>query len=208
MSHPLVAAALGVGVRDARVLETLAVVPRARYVPPGYEPAADRDRPIPIGGGQVTTQPSLVAIMVEALALTGAERVLEIGTGLGYQADILGRLSRVVWSVERRADLAAAAAANLAGVGNVHVVIGDGSEGLADEAPYDAIVVAAAHPRVPPPLGTQLAEGGRLVQPIGPSGRETVTLFRRRAGALVRDRVVTLASFVPLCGRHGFEDAP
>jgi protein-L-isoaspartate(D-aspartate) O-methyltransferase len=208
MSHPLVVAALGVGVRDARVLETLAAVPRARFVPPGYEPAAARDRPIPIGGGQVTTQPSLVAMMVEALALTGAQRVLEIGTGLGYQAAILGRLSREVWSIERRPGLAAAAAANLAGEGNVHVVVGDGSEGLADEAPYDAIVVASAHPRVPPPLAAQLAEGGRLVQPIGPSGRETVTLFRRRAGALVRDRVVAHASFVPLCGRHGFEDAP
>ena len=206
MSHPLVGAAVRAGVRDARVLEALAAVSRTRYVPQGYEPAAERDRPIPIGGGQVTTQPSLVAAMVEALELTGVERVLEIGTGLGYQAAILGLLCAEVWSVERRPELAAAAAANLAGEGNVHVVAGDGSEGLADSAPYDAIVVAAAHPRVPAPLAAQLAEGGRLVQPIGPSGREDVTLFRRRAGALVRDRVVTYAFFVPLCGRHGFGD--
>jgi protein-L-isoaspartate(D-aspartate) O-methyltransferase len=208
VSQPLVAAARQAGVRDARVLEALATVPRTRYVPQGYEAAADRDRPIPIGGGQVTTQPSLVATMVAALELTGVERVLEIGTGLGYQAAILGRLSREVWSVERRPELADRAAANLAGKANVHVVVGDGSEGLPDSAPYDAIVVAAAHPRVPAPLAAQLTDGGRLVQPIGPSGREMVTLFRCRAGTLARDRVVARASFVPLSGRHGFEDAP
>jgi protein-L-isoaspartate(D-aspartate) O-methyltransferase len=207
MSHPLVAAAVGAGVRDAQVLEALAAVPRTRYVPQGFEAAADRDRPIRIGGGQVTTQPSLVAMIVEALELTGAERVLEIGTGLGYQSAILGRLCAGVWSVERLPELAAAAAANLAGAGNVHVVAGDGSEGLAEPAPFDAIVVAAAHPRVSVPLAGQLTEGGRLVQPIGPSGREAVTLFRRRSGALVRDRILVRASFVPLCGRHGFDDA-
>jgi protein-L-isoaspartate(D-aspartate) O-methyltransferase len=208
--HPLSAAAVAAGVRDARVLDALAEVPRARYVPPGFEPAADRDRPVPIAGGQVTTQPSLVAAMVEALALRGRERVLEVGTGLGYQAAVLARLAREVWTVERHSELAAAAAANLAaeGVANVHVVVGDGSEGLEDGAPYDAIVVAAAHPLVPPPLVAQLAPGGRLVQPIGPSGAETVTLFRSRGGRLVRDRVVAQALFVPLCGRHGFDVEP
>jgi protein-L-isoaspartate(D-aspartate) O-methyltransferase len=203
-SHPLVAAALETGVRNARVLEALAAVPRARYLPLGYASVANRDAPVPIGGGQVTTQPSLVAAMVEALALIGGERVLEVGTGLGYQAAVLGRLAREVWSVERRSELAAAAAANLAaeGVENVHVIVGDGSEGVGAGAPYDAIVVAAAHPLVPPPLAAQLAEGGRLVQPIGPSGAEDVTLFRHRGGVLVRERVVTGASFVPLHGRH------
>jgi len=205
VSHPLVAASLEAGVRDARVLDAMAAVPRVRYVPEGFEAAADRDRPIPIGGDQVTTQPSLVAAMVEALQLAGDERVLEIGTGLGYQAAILGRLAREVWSVERRPELAAAAAASLAAEGNVHVVAGDGSEGLADGAPYDAIIVAAAHPDVPPPLTARLTEGGRLVQPIGPSGRENVFLFRRRGGDLVRERLVARASFVPLYGRHGFE---
>jgi protein-L-isoaspartate(D-aspartate) O-methyltransferase len=205
-SHPLVAAALETGVRDARVLEALAALPRARYLPLGYTSVANRDVPVPIGGGQVTTQPSLVAAMVEALALGGDERVLEVGTGLGYQAAVLGRLAREVWSVERRPELAAAAGANLAaeGVENVHVIAGDGSEGEGAGAPYDAIVVAAANPLVPPPLGAQLAEGGRLVQPIGPSGAEDVTLFRRRGGLLVRERVVIGASFVPLYGRHGF----
>jgi protein-L-isoaspartate(D-aspartate) O-methyltransferase len=205
-SHPLVAAAFEAGVRDARVLEALAAVPRARYLPLGYASVANRDAPVPIGGDQVTTQPSLVAVVVEALALGGDERVLEVGTGLGYQAAVLARLAREVWSVERRPELAAAAAANLAaeGVGNVHVIAGDGSEGEGEGAPYDAIVVAAAHPLVPPPLATQLAEGGRLVQPIGPGGAEDVTLFRRRGGVLARERVVIGARFVPLYGRHGF----
>jgi protein-L-isoaspartate(D-aspartate) O-methyltransferase len=162
---------------------------------------------VAIGGGQVTTQPSLVATMVEALELAGDERVLEVGTGLGYQAAILARLAREVFTVERRAELADAARANLAAerVANVHVAVGDGSLGLPDHAPYDAIVVAAAHPHVPPPLMRQLAAGGRLVQPIGPSGAEDVTLFRRdAAGRLVRVRAITRAYFVPLYGRHGF----
>jgi protein-L-isoaspartate(D-aspartate) O-methyltransferase len=209
VTHPLVAAARKAGVRDSRVLEALAVVPRADYVPKGSEGAADDDRPIPIGGGQVTTQPSLVAAMVEALELRGDERVLEVGSGLGYQAAVLARLARVVWTVERRSELAEVARANLAaaGVSNAHVVLGDGSGGLSGRAPYDAIVVAAAHPRVPSPLVRQLALGGRLVQPIGPSGAEDVTLFRRAAdGRLVRERSIVRAYFVPLCGRHGFAE--
>jgi protein-L-isoaspartate(D-aspartate) O-methyltransferase len=198
-----------VGVQDARVLEALAAVPRAAYVPEGWEGAADVDRPIPIGGRQVTTQPSLAAAMVEALALRGDERVLEIGTGLGYQAALLARLARVVWSVERRHELAEAARGNLAAqrVENAHVVVADGSQGLPDHAPFEAIVVAAAHPLVPRPLVRQLAAGGRLVQPIGPSGAEDVTLFRRAAdGRLVRERSIIAAYFVPLYGRHGFAE--
>jgi protein-L-isoaspartate(D-aspartate) O-methyltransferase len=206
-SHPFVAAARAAGVRDLRVLEALTAVPRTRYVRPSDARVADRDIPIPIGGDQFTTQPSLLAVMVAALALYGDERVLEVGAGLGYQAAVLGRLAREVWSIERRPELAAAAVANLAadGVGNVRVVTADGSEGLAVHAPYKAIVVAAAHPFVPPPLAAQLAPGGRLVQPIGPSGSEQVTLFRRgEDGRLIRVRVIADASFVPLYGRHGF----
>jgi protein-L-isoaspartate(D-aspartate) O-methyltransferase len=205
--HPLVTAARRAGVRDSRVLEALAAVPRTAYVPAGLAAEADSDRPIPIGGGQVTTQPSLVAAMVEALELRGDERVLEVGTGLGYQAAILARLAREVWTVERRPELADLARANLAaaGVSNAHVVCGDGSDGFAGGEPYDAIVVAAAHPHVPAPLVRQLAVGGRLVQPIGPSGAEDVTLFRRADdGRLVRERSIVHAYFVPLYGRHGF----
>src|SRR3954454_3496358 len=151
-SSLLVAAARAAGVRDARVLEALTDVPRDDYVPPERRAEAGFDRPIAIGYGQVTTQPSLAAAMVEALGLRGDERVLEVGAGLGYQAALLARLARAGWSVERQPELAAAAAANLAGVDNARVVLGDGSEGLPAHAPYDAIVVAAAHPAVPPPL--------------------------------------------------------
>ena len=206
-SSGLVAAARRAGVRDGRVLEALAAVPRGAYVPEGAETAAAADRPIPIAGGQVTTQPSLVAAMVEALALRGDERVLEVGTGLGYQAAVLARLAREVWSGERLPELAEVARANLAAkrVGNAHVTAGDGGEGLPAEAPYDAIIVAAAYPRVPPPLAEQLAAGGRLVQPIGTSGAEDVTLFRRAAdGRLVRVRSIMHAYFVPLYGQYGF----
>jgi protein-L-isoaspartate(D-aspartate) O-methyltransferase len=204
---PLAAAAIAAGVRESRVLAAIAAVPRTAYVPEGLRDQADLDRPLPIGAGQVTTQPSLVAAMVEALALTGSERVLEIGAGLGYQAAVLARLAREVWSVERRPEFAAAARANLEreGVGNVQVVEGDGTLGLPERAPFDAIVVAAAHPEVPPPLTLQLAPGGRLVQPIGPSGAEDVTLFARRPdGRLVRRRSVVQAYFVALYGKHGF----
>jgi protein-L-isoaspartate(D-aspartate) O-methyltransferase len=205
--HPLVHAARAVGVLDRRVLDAVAAVPRAAYVPVDRVAEANLDRPIPIGGGQVTTQPSLVAAMVEALSLCGDERVLEVGAGLGYQTAVLARLAREVWALERRPELAAAARRNLAGhgVGNAHVVVRDGSEGLPDRAPFDAIIVAAAHPTVPPPLVIQLAVDGRLVQPIGPSGAEHVTLFRRDAsGRLVRERSIIRAHFVALYGRYGF----
>lgn len=158
----LAAAACLAGVRDARVLEAAADVPRAAYVPAASASEAQRDRAIRIGGGQVTSQPSLIAVMLEALALRGDERVLEVGTGLGYQTALLARLAREVWSVERIQELAAAAETNLVaqGVRNASVVVRDGSERFPEVAPFDAIVVAAADPRVPRPLAAQLAEGG------------------------------------------------
>jgi protein-L-isoaspartate(D-aspartate) O-methyltransferase len=204
--HPLVAAAALVGVSDRRVLDAVASVPRAGFVPPGFAAQAERDRPIPIPHGQVTSQPSLVATMVEALGLTGSERVLEIGTGYGWQSALLARLAGEVLSIERWDDLAASARLRLArlGVSNVEVVVGDGSEGVPEHAPYDAILVSAAFPRVPAPLIGQLAEGGRLVQPIGFGGDEEVVLFRKRDRALERVRTVAEARFVVLVGRHGF----
>jgi protein-L-isoaspartate(D-aspartate) O-methyltransferase len=208
-SSRLAAAAYVAGVRDARVLAAMAAVPRAAYVPAGKERAAERDRPIRIAGGQFTSQPSLVAVMIEALELGGDERVLEVGTGLGYQTALLAYLANEVWSLERLPELAAAAAANLSAqrVENAHVELGDGSNGLAERAPFDAIVIAAAYPRVPPPLAEQLSPGGRLVQPVGPGGHEDVTLFRRaRDGGLVRVRALVPARFVPLYGRHGLGD--
>jgi protein-L-isoaspartate(D-aspartate) O-methyltransferase len=200
----LVEAARASGSRDERVLDAIAAVPRAGFVPAEFVGQADFDAPVPIPHGQVTTQPSLVARMVEALSLAGDERVLEVGTGYGWQTALLSQLAREVFSVERFADLAEKARANLAGRGNVRVVVGDGSAGLPEHAPFDAILVAAAFPRVPVPLAEQLAEGGRLVQPLGPGGAEEVVLFEKRRGALRKVRSLGGAHFVRLHGRHGF----
>jgi protein-L-isoaspartate(D-aspartate) O-methyltransferase len=194
------------GILDDRVLDAFRSVPRAFFVPPDLVEQAYLDVPLPIPHDQVTTQPSLVARMLEALSLAGGERVLEIGTGYGFQAALLAQLASSVWSVERFADLAEFAKAALSDqrIENVHVVVGDGSVGLAEHAPYDAVVVSAAHPRVPPPLAEQLAPQGRLVQPLGPGGSEDVVLFVRSAEGLVRRRSLTGARFVRLYGRHGF----
>jgi protein-L-isoaspartate(D-aspartate) O-methyltransferase len=200
----LVAAARDAGVRDERLLAAIAAVPRAEFVPAEFADRAYVDAPIPIPHDQVTTQPSLVARMVEALALQGNERVLEIGTGYGWQTALLARLAREVFSVERFADLADSARAALGGLEDVVIVVGDGSEGLPEHAPFDAILVAAAYPDVPEPLAEQLAEGGRLVQPLGPGGAEDVVLFEKRGGELRRVRTVSGAHFVRLYGRHGF----
>jgi protein-L-isoaspartate(D-aspartate) O-methyltransferase len=193
------------GIGDRRVIAAFRVVPRAGFVPPAAARHAYVDAPIRIAHGQVTTQPSLIARMVAALELTGAERVLEVGTGLGFQTAILAMLARQVVSIERFADLAEQARANLtaAGLGRVTVVVGDGTLGVPEHAPYQAIVVAAAAPRIPPPLIEQLAPGGRLVHPVGPGGHEQVTAFHKEADRLIADTQLTSAYFVPLVGFHG-----
>lgn len=199
-STHLVAAARDAGVRDEQVLDAIRSVPRGSFVPALQVGRAYADRPVAIPHDLVTTQPSLVARMVEALSLTGTERVLEVGTGYGWQTALLASLAKQVWSVERWPDLAAAARHNLArqGIANVEVVVGDGSEGLREQAPFDAIIVSAAFPHVPAPLAEQLAPGGRLVQPIGRGGNEEVILFEHRDGALRARRRLTGAHFVPL----------
>ncbi len=193
-------------VGDSRVAAAFRAVPRAGFVPPQCAADAYVDRPLPIPNGQVTTQPSLTARMLAALGLTGSERVLEVGTGHGFQTALLAFLAERVWSVERFPALAEVASANLErhGIRNVELVAGDGTQGLPEHAPFDAIVVSAAFPRVPGPLAEQLASGGRLVQPIGPAGNDEVVLFERTAERLERVRSVTGAHFVPLVGRHGF----
>jgi protein-L-isoaspartate(D-aspartate) O-methyltransferase len=194
------------GIRDERVLAAVRNVPRAPFVPPELVEQAYVDVPLPIPHQQVTTQPSLIARMLEALFLTGGERVLEIGTGYGFQTALLARLASSVWSVERFADLAEFARTALAGQGilNAKVVVGDGSEGLPEHAPFDAIVVSAAHPNVPAPLADQLVPQGRLVQPLGLGGSEEVVLFERGPEGLIRRRFLTGARFVRLYGKHGF----
>jgi protein-L-isoaspartate(D-aspartate) O-methyltransferase len=199
-SVPLENAARRAGVQDSRVLDAVRTIARRQFVPSAYADLADTDRPIPIAHGQVTTQPSLVARMLESLGLSGRERVLEIGTGFAYQTAILATLAREVYSIERFADLADHARANLerAGIHNATVVGGDGTRGLPEHAPYDAIVIAAAAPTVPPALVEQLDDGGRLVQPIGRGGDELVTKFTKRDGRLVEEGTLTAARFVPL----------
>jgi protein-L-isoaspartate(D-aspartate) O-methyltransferase len=190
----------------------MAELPRDAFVPPALAGEAYVDEPLRIPHRQVTTQPSLVARMVEALELTGSERVLEVGTGYGYQTALLARLAREVWSIELWEDLSAAARASLAGqrIVNAHLVAGDGTRGVPEQAPFDAIVVSAAFPSVPEPLAEQLVTGGRLVQPIGFGGAEDVVLFRRGAHGLTRMHSVTGARFVRLYGEHGYplDDAP
>ena len=210
MSEPedLVRTIIDEGVRDPRLLEALRAVPRAGFVPANLAGQAYEDKPLPIPRDQVTTQPSLVARMVEALGLAGQERVLEIGAGYAWQTALLARLGGFVWAVERFGDVADAARENLArfGVKNAEVVEGDGTEGLPEHAPYDAILVAAAFPSVPRPLQEQLAAGGRLVQPVGHGGREEVVLFQKDARELVRRRTIAWARFVRLHGAYAFPE--
>jgi protein-L-isoaspartate(D-aspartate) O-methyltransferase len=161
------------GIRDERVIAAMARLDRARFIPEPWRAEAEADRPVPIGEGQTISQPSLVALMTELLALTGEERVLEVGTGSGWQAAILSALCAEVWSVERVPRLAARAQALLEdelGLANVHLRCDDGRQGWPEEAPFDRIVVTAAAPEVPPALLAQLAPGGRLLAPVGPEG--------------------------------------
>lgn len=206
--EPLIRVIEAQGVAGPRVLDAFRRVRREGFVPPEWTGRAYEDRPIPIPRGQVTTQPSLIARMVAALKLRGHERVLEVGTGLGFQAAILAVLAREVVSLERFPDLAERARRNLraAGIDGVAVVVGDGTRGLPERAPFDAAVVSAAAPEVPPPLAEQLADGGRLVHPLGPGGRETVIAYRKQEGRLVEEARLTPASFVRLVGEHGLPE--
>lgn len=195
------------GVRDENVLAAMSAVPRHLFVPPHMLGSAYRDSPLPIGQGQTISQPYIVAYMTEQLGLSTSERVLEIGTGSGYQAAILSLLAAEVITVERFPSLAQEASELLArlGYGNVHVKVGDGSLGWPEEAPYDAIMVTAASPEVPEPLKEQLAEGGRLLAPIGPRWTQELVRIRRTGGRLHREVLMGVA-FVPLIGEHGWQD--
>lgn len=194
------------GVRDERVLKAMRDLPRHFFVPPDLVREAYQDNPLPIGSGQTISQPYMVAWMTELLALKGGEKVLEIGTGSGYQAAILGRLARKVFSMEKHETLALQARERLGllGIENVEVLVGDGSAGLPGEAPFDAIIVTAGAPSVPRPLEEQLADGGRLVIPVGPSGMQELTLVTREGERLKRKEEGGCV-FVPLVGKHGWK---
>lgn len=196
-------------IHDDRVLSCLERVPRHEFMPVDFASRAYDDIPLPIGGGQTISQPYIVAAMTSALRLTGDERVLEIGTGLGYQAAVLGCLAREVFSVEVRPELARLAADRLARLGyvNVHVHHGDGTLGLPEFAPYHAILVAAAAPSIPEPLRAQLADGGRMVIPVGDVENQELHLIQSDRDTFSAT-VLEGCRFVPLLGAYGWKDAP
>lgn len=195
------------GVRDARVLDAFARVPRPRFVPPETRDQALDDRAVTIGCDQTISQPFIVAVMTVELALTGSERVLEVGTGSGYQTAILARLAREVYTVERHATLSLRARGVLDGLGvdNVRYRVGDGTLGWPEAAPFDRALITAAAPRVPRPIFDQLAEGGLLVLPLGDEESQRLTVVRKRDGRPAVHEGLA-CRFVPLIGREGWEE--
>jgi protein-L-isoaspartate(D-aspartate) O-methyltransferase len=194
------------GIGDGRVLAAMGKVPREEFISADDAKNAYGDFPLPIGESQTISQPYIVAAMIEALEVRPEDRVLEVGTGTGYQAAILGELAKEVWTIERHAELAdrAREILQMLGYANVHVVTGDGSLGLAEHAPYDKILVAAAAPRVPETLVAQLADGGRLVIPVGTRQEQQVLVVRKMG----EETVITQREgcrFVPLVGEQGWE---
>jgi protein-L-isoaspartate(D-aspartate) O-methyltransferase len=189
------------GIRDERVLRAMAHVPRHQFVDPVYWGKAYQDHPLPIGHGQTISQPYIVAVMLEVLALEPTHEALEIGTGSGYTAALLAELTAHVYSVERHQDLARAAGQLLKqlGYGNVTVLVGDGSEGLPAAAPFDAILVSAAALQLPPALFEQLKEGGRMAIPVGPPEAQELQFVRKQGGQAVIT-VIESCRFVPLVG--------
>jgi protein-L-isoaspartate(D-aspartate) O-methyltransferase len=198
----------GRAIEDERVLAAMGEVPREAFVPPRLRRRAYADSALPIGEGQTISQPWIVAAICQALRLRGSERVLEIGTGSGYSACVLSLLAAEVISVERHQILALRAREALTSlaVTNVELVVGDGSRGLPERAPFDAIAVHAAAPAPPPALIAQLGEGGRLVVPVVAGRDEVLTLLRRRGGE-VESEPISPCRFVPLLGEEGFPEA-
>lgn len=193
------------GVRDDKVLEAMKKVPRHLFVPRDLVEEAYEDHPLSIGKGQTISQPYMVALMTEALELEGDEKVLEVGTGSGYQTAILAELSREVYSIERIPELAWEAKRRLEDLGysNVHIKVGNGTLGWPERAPFDAIIVTAGAPKVPEPLKAQLAEGGRLVIPVGSEFHQILYRIRRR-GDKFSEEALTSCVFVLLIGEEGW----
>jgi protein-L-isoaspartate(D-aspartate) O-methyltransferase len=196
------------GIRDERVLRVMQTIPREAFVPPQFRENAYADAPLPIGYGQTITQPYMTALMVQLLELTGTEKVLEVGAGCGYHAAVLGALARCVISVERIPELAAVANENLRRNGldsHVTVLCADGSEGVLDESPFDAISVAAGSPEIPLALLTQLGDPGVLVIPVGGRLDQDLRVVHRKNGTITT-RTASGCRFVPLVGRAGWQE--
>jgi protein-L-isoaspartate(D-aspartate) O-methyltransferase len=193
------------GISDERVLAAMGEVPREEFVPEDQRRRAYADSALPIGSGQTISQPWIVAAICQALELRGTEKVMEIGTGSGYSACVLAQLAAEVVTIERHSELAEEAAQRLSRLGfeGVEVVVGDGTRGLPDRAPFEAIAVHATAPEPPPSLLKQLTAGGRLVVPIASRGADMLTLFRSANGEF-RTEVIGPCRFVPLIGEEGF----
>jgi len=194
------------GIKDARVIEAMKEIPRHLFVPEAFREQAYSDYPVGIGEKQTISQPYIVARMTEALELKGEERVLEIGTGSGYQAAVLSRLVAKVYSLERIASLARQArrALDQTGCRNVNLMVSDGTLGWQQEAPFDAIIVTAAAPGVPEEYPTQLAPGGRLIIPVGDrEGQELIRITRQGANDFQEEKLLD-CRFVPLIGQRGW----
>jgi protein-L-isoaspartate(D-aspartate) O-methyltransferase len=193
------------GIRDERVLQAMSKVPRHQFVAPSFQDRAYDDQPLPIAEGQTVSQPYIVAAMLGWLSLLASDRVLDVGTGSGYQTALLAELVADVFTIERHASLAQAAGELLERLGynNIQIRTGDGSLGWPEAAPFDAIVVSAAVPQLPPSLMTQLKEGGRLIAPVGTPEAQELRLIRRVAGE-VRTTRLDGCRFVPLLGKEGF----
>lgn len=194
-------------ITDPRVLEAMRTVPRHEFVPAGEQDLAYDDRALAIGCGQTISQPYMVALMCGLLAVEPEHKVLEVGAGSGYQAAILGQLAREVYAIEIVPELVLRARGVLARLGHdsVHIIQGDGTLGYPPQAPFDRIIVAAAAPDIPGPLVEQLAEGGRLVAPVGDRGTQTCMVGVKRNGELELEIGISCV-FVPLVGRHGWHD--
>ncbi len=195
------------GIISPRVLEAMRSVPRHKFVPPEMTHYAYDDNPLPIGNSQTISQPYIVALMTQLLALSGSEIVLEIGTGSGYQAAILGSLAREVHSIERHADLAERARIVLMELGykNVFVHVSDGTLGWQEASPYQGIIITAAAPEPPQPLLNQLADGGKMVIPVGAWGSQMLQLLQKDKMGYSTVDVLPVA-FVPLRGKHGWKE--
>jgi len=193
------------GVHDPRVLEAMRRIPRHLFVPEPNRPRAYEDKPLPVGEGQTISQPYIVGWMTELLRLDGHETVLEIGTGTGYQAAVLGMLARKVYTMERLEPLAKSARRRLEKLGfkNIEVTVGDGSKGFPEHAPYHGIIVTAGSPQVPQALVEQLADGGRLVIPVGTSSMQMLTIVEKH-GDTISSTEKGSCVFVPLVGKYGW----